>query len=119
MLISFELTMPNRGSWNGQWSGQEKKYFVIRSMSKRFVTNNEFLKLILEKGHDNFYYRWSDGWGANVSVEIIDGNEAKKRRKISSGFCGYDWMISSIVKYGTIQTETDIKNKSSILTESL
>lgn len=110
MIISFQLTMPNRSSWNGKWSGDEKKFYVIRSIPKRFITKNEHLKTVLEKGRDSWYYRWDDGWGANVCAEIIDATEAKKRRKVTAGFCGYGWMIDSILKIGKIKAshETEI-----------
>lgn len=111
MILSFELTMPNRGSWNGKWSGQDKKYFIIRSISMKYIRSKDFLhRLTLSVNRrENFYYRWSDGWGANVCVEVIDSAEAKRRRKLSSGFCGYDWMVDSIIYHGVIQTESDRK----------
>lgn len=93
MILSFQLTMPNIGSWNGKWSGAGKKYYKFRR-----VTN--------EKGQEldgrNFYYDWSDGWGANVKIEKVDSTERKHREKESAGFCGYEWMIESILKHGEI-----------------
>ncbi len=35
MILSFELTMPNVGSWNGQWTGQSSKYYRHRTVSKQ------------------------------------------------------------------------------------
>lgn len=49
--------------------------------------------------------------GANIIVEIVDGTEAANRRKQSKGFAGYEWMIQSIVLYGTIQTENQRKSQ--------
>lgn len=105
MLLSFQLTMPNVGSWNGKWTGAENKYYVIKKLSDRYVKNQDQFKRLLEKNRDSWHYSWGDGWGANVSVEIVDSSEAKKRRKISSGFCGYEWMIDSILMHGNIQTK--------------
>jgi hypothetical protein len=34
--------------------------------------------------------------------EIPDRKTAAKLRKISSGFCGYDWMVRSIMRDGYI-----------------
>lgn len=111
-LISFELTMPNRGSWNGKWSGEDKRYFIVKSTSDKAFKNKEHFKELEEKGFDNFYYRWNDGWGANVRAEIIDSKTASKRRKQSAGFCGYDWMVDSILMDGIIIAPSDRKEQS-------
>jgi hypothetical protein len=116
-ILSFELTMPNIGSWNGKWTGSDKKYFVIRKMKDKFA--DEIMKdakaepvyegiLVREKigytkPRKNYYYNFGDGWGANVCIEQVDAKEAAKRRKISSGFCGYEWMIDSIIIHGDIR----------------
>lgn len=83
--------MPNIGSWNGKWTGSDKKYFVIRK------------KIGYTKPRKDYYYNFGDGWGANVCIEQVDAKEAAKRRKISSGFCGYEWMIDSIIIHGNIR----------------
>lgn len=109
-IISFELTMPNRGSWNGKWSGEDRKYFIIRKFHEKLFKERYQDKLFpmptdpnkLRPDTKGFYYRWEDGWGANVQAEIVESKEANKRRKISSGFCGYDWMVESILKHGKI-----------------
>lgn len=95
-LVCFELTMPNRGSWNGKWSGQDNKYYIIRKIHISHIA-----KFIPDGKRDSYHYSWNDGWGANVSCEVIDSIEARKRRKISKGFCGYEWMINNIIEYGT------------------
>jgi hypothetical protein len=110
MLVSFELTMPNRGSWNGRWSGEDRKYFVIKKFSKRFIDETEHFKTLVKTGRDGWYYRWEDGWGASISVEVIDSKEAAKRRKISAGFCGYEWMINSIIQRGEIKASHELVN---------
>jgi hypothetical protein len=101
MLVSFQLTMPNVGSWNGKWSGANKKYYRVQNISKTWIKKQEHFKDLLEKGRDSWHHSWNDGWGANVTVEIIDATEAKKRRKESAGFCGYEWMIDNIKYYGS------------------
>lgn len=103
MILSFELTMPNVGSWNGQWTGADKKYFVTKKVSKRYLDKQEYFKELREKGKDSWHYNFGDGWGANVTVEIVDSPEAAKRRKQSKGFAGYNWMIDSIIYYGEIK----------------
>lgn len=93
-MIAFFLSMPHVASWNGQWSGEGKIYARVRKDSdvpKEYVDQT-------------FEYTWSDGWGASVSVEHVDAKEAAKIRKQSAGFCGYDWMIDSIIDHGKIMT---------------
>jgi hypothetical protein len=34
--LSFELTMPNVGLWNGKWTGSDKKYYIIKTVSDKF-----------------------------------------------------------------------------------
>ena len=91
-MIVFELTMPNVGSWNGKWTGADKLY--VRTRKEREVPKDYWNK--------SFFYRWDDGWTACVSTIRMPVAEARKLERKSSGFSGYDWMIKSIIKYGTI-----------------
>jgi hypothetical protein len=59
--------------------------------------------IILAKG--SYYYNLGDGWAARVSVREVSASEAAKIRCKSAGFCGYDWMIDSIIHYGEICVE--------------
>lgn len=95
-MIVFELTMPNVNSWNGRWTGETKRY--IRTLDER--------KLKKEYWNKDFYYNFGDGWCACVSAKRMNTREARKLEKLSSGFCGYDWMIRSIVECGHILTES-------------
>ncbi len=104
-IVSFELTMPNKGSWNGKWSGENSKYFIIKKISDKYLSSKDYFKDLLDKGRDSWYYSWGDGWGANVVVEIIDGQLSRKRRKQSKGFCGYDWMVDEILFKGKIKNQ--------------
>lgn len=100
MLVEFKLSMPNVGSWNGRWTGEEKYYAVIRNFSK---SKENDIKSILEKGY--FNYNFGDGWSARISVRKIDSKEATKIRKKSNGFYGYEWMVESIIKNNKIICE--------------
>ena len=100
MLLSFEITMPNVGSWNGKWTGAKDVHFAFRNLSKK-----EGLKLMRDKEYRNFYYNFGDGWGANVKMKPITAVEKRKIKKINKGFMGYDWMIDSIIKNDKIITE--------------
>jgi len=105
MQLAFILTMPNRGSWNGGWSGEDRIYCILKSFtSKKDMEKAD--RLILKK---NFHYSWSDGWGANVEVKLVDRAEAMRLRRRSQGFCGYDWMVKSILQYGTILADHEVE----------
>lgn len=106
MKVSFRLTMPNVASWNGKWTGADKKYYRIKSFTSK--KDKERIEQLL-KGRDwaSWYYRWEDGWGASVIMQVIDAAEARKRLKQSAGFCGYEWMIDSILKHDAIYASCD------------
>jgi len=98
MKICFELSMPNRGSWNGRWSGEKDLFAKVVNFSNSKAGKekaDEILKSV------SYYHRWDDGWGASVSVREVDGKEAAKIKKKSRGFCGYDWMIDNIRSHGS------------------
>lgn len=94
-MVIFKLSMPNIGSWNGKWTGEEKIY-------ARCKKNVEVPKEIIG---NSFSYDFGDGWSANVKVEKVDSKLAVKIMSKSSGFYGYDWMIDSIIKNKEIKLE--------------
>ena len=99
--LIFTLSMPHRASWNNKWSGEGIKYVRSRSFYKK---DFEALPPNIIGNHR---YRWDDGWEANVNVKLV--KSAKEKNKIihgSAGFCGYDWMINSLLKNGRISYET-------------
>lgn len=99
--LSFELTMPGVNSWNGKWSGEKKRFIKIIRVGADCIAQPS-----------NYGYNFGDGWYANVEVREIAGKEARKLRRISAGFCGYDWMINEIRFHGRILTlEERHKNK--------
>lgn len=91
--VEFRLTMPNNNSWNGKWTGDEKNYTIKKNLSNKAVE-----RLLGDKESDNWYHNFGDGWGANVEATIIPKGQ---RLKKSDGFCGYDWMVSNIMCYGS------------------
>ncbi len=97
MILCFELTMPNRGSWNSRWSGEDDVHVITKT--DRQIGK----KKIAELDGKHFHYRWDDGWTAMISCRAIDAAEARRLRKRNRGFCGYDWMVGSILTYGEIR----------------
>ena len=95
--------MPNCGSWNGKWSGQDSLYSRVRKFNKKDCDKFK----IKEKLNNSFSYRWDDGWCALVEVKSIDSKEANQIRKLTKGFYGYDWMIDSILDFGYITTDIE------------
>ena len=91
MILCFELSMPNRGSWDGRWS-EENDVHVITKTDRQIGK-----KRIQELDGKSYFYRWDDGWCASVSCRIIDAKESARLRRRNRGFCGYDWMVRSII----------------------
>ena len=93
--------MPNNNAWNGKWTGADNFYVRVENFGRTKKANNRAQELI-DAG--SFYYNFGDGWGASVAIKEVDSTQARKLRKKSMGFCGYDWMIDSIKLYGDIRT---------------
>ena len=103
---SFVLTMPQSNSWNGKWSGEDRLYCVVVKIgSREFNKNQEKYKLLV----GDYYYNFGDGWGANVEVKEVDSKTAAQLKRKSNGFCGYNWMISSVLQYGKILNSIQIE----------
>lgn len=88
--VIFELSMPSNNSWNGKWSGEDSVYTVDKTLP---AAKAEGLK-------PRYTYNFGDGWVAAVRVR-----EAAPREKATNRFCGYEWMIDSILKRDAISTE--------------
>jgi len=93
MNVAFELSMPSNNSWNGKWSGEGRRYVRVINVGASKKARTKW-QSIIDRGY--FSYAFGDGWCAAVSVREVSGTETRKLRKISAGFCGYDWMIDSI-----------------------
>ena len=96
-MIVFELSMPNKGSWNGKWSQE----------GQLFVRTRRECNVPKEYWNKSFCYSWDDGWTACVTTTKMAASEARKLERKSKGFCGYDWMIESIIKHGSIGTKEE------------
>lgn len=89
MLIAFTLSMPNVGSWNGKWTGAGQVRAIIVNIGSK-----KRAKQIID--NSSYSYNFGDGWRASINAEKVDAKEARRLRKASVGFCGYEWMIDSI-----------------------
>ena len=87
--ILFKLSMPNVGSWNGQWSGGGRSYNLVRRVPDKRIAELEI--------PNSWYHNFGDGWGASVSARVMECGE---RRPKSAGFAGYDWMLDRILQWG-------------------
>jgi hypothetical protein len=98
-IICFELSMPSNNAWNGRWSGEGRCYARIKNLGRTKKAEAKAAKILAE---GSYYYNFGDGWAARVSVREVSASEAAKIRRKSQGFCGYDWMIDSIIRDGEI-----------------
>lgn len=90
--VMFSLSMPGVASWNGRWTGEGRKYFIIKSLPL-----SQIEKLGLNGKTNSWYHRWSDGWAAEVTARVLNKGERPGK---SDGFSGYDWMVENILGYG-------------------
>ena len=87
--VVFKLSMPNKGSWNGKWSGSGRNYIITKNL-----TDERLSFLGLDKKEQSWFYFFGDGWTACINARILDKGE---RLKKSNGFYGYEWMVSNII----------------------
>lgn len=99
MILAFLLSMPGCASWNGRWKGN----IYAKTIQTRGRLSDLKAADILRTGY--YHYNFGDGWTASVSVKEVDAAEARRLRKASRGFCGYDWMVESILNKGQIEPE--------------
>ena len=69
--LSFKLTMPNRGSWNSQWTGDGKFYFRGKSV------DSEDLPRIMGKVDKN---------GSPIIIKRTWSTRPTEQRRIIKGF---------------------------------
>ena len=101
--IIFELSMLGKGSWNGKWTGEDTLYARVRKIPEKDFKTSNYEDLMKQKSFD---YNFGDGWCAEVKIYETDLKTTTKILKKSKGFCGYDWMIESIINDGYIHTKS-------------
>lgn len=94
-MIVFKLSMPHANSWNGKWSGEKDVHIITKP--DKYVPKDRIDK--------NYYYDFGDGWGACIDVikMNVHSKEYKQMIKNNKGFCGYDWMVNSIINNNEIR----------------
>jgi len=88
--IEFSLSMPGVGAWNGRWSGERQRYLIYKNLTDKIAK----ISGLDRESKKSWSYRWDDGWCACVSARVMSKGERKQK---SDGFCGYDWMVDSII----------------------
>lgn len=99
MLVAFTLSMPGVNTWNGKWTGEGKCYAIVKNVGTSKKAIEKYSSLL-----GSYSYHWEDGWSACIDIIEVDSKEAAKLRKNSRGFCGYEWMVKSIIDCGEIKT---------------
>ena len=89
--------MPSNNSWDGKWSGTKKNYTIRKNITDKTLT-----ELFGDKTSNSWYYNFGDGWTAKVTGTLLNKGE---RAKKSDGFCGYNWMVNSIIWYNEIRSK--------------
>ena len=107
MLLCFKLSMPGISSWNGKWSGSDDFYAVVKNIGSTKKAKEKG-KEILKTGY--YTYSFGDGWRAGIDVTEVNSKDTRKIRAKSKGFCGYDWMVDSILMDGKIVAPSDRKS---------
>ena len=98
ITLIFTLSMPGCSSWNGRWSGEDRVY----AMRHKFTSAKGIEQAQQILAREYYSYNFGDGWRAGISVKQVDSITAKKIMSKSAGFCGYDWMVESILSNGDI-----------------
>jgi len=101
MILCFSLSMPNVGSWDGKWTAANRPYTRCKAVSPKKA------EVILKKPY--YSYNFGDGWRAGINVSQVDAKESRKIKRRSAGFCGYEWMIDSIIEHQEIKTNWNDK----------
>ena len=96
--LIFSLYMLRRPTYDNLWSGDDMKFVVAKSFTKK-----EFEKLpdIVGKFHK---YCFDNGLVACVDVKLVrSAKERDAELKGSVGFRQFYWMVESLLEYGEIK----------------
>lgn len=104
--LVFILTFPSNNSWNGIFSGEGNLYCVVIKPAQKTID-----KILGENDAKDYRYNFGDGWVANVEVKKMTSQQARKFKKESRGFMGYNWMIEDIICCQKILSQDERKQK--------
>lgn len=102
--VSYTLTMPRNSAWNHKWTGESNLYARVRAIRNVSWEKSKDRPLVGK----SFYHDFSDGWQACIEVKEVTEKQAKEIKKNSRGFCGYDWMITSLLYKGEIDYDEQL-----------
>lgn len=105
MYLAFFLRMSSCPSWNGKWSGDGRRYVIV----KHYTTARGKSRASEIAAKECYSYHWSDGWSAEVKVVQVDAQQARSLKSESQGFSGYDWMVDTICSYGKPMCDSEVK----------
>jgi len=92
--LLFTLTMPGNPSASSAWRDPGRRPETL----VRSVPDDRARQLLA--GHGLHWYRWPDGWTAQVAVREL---RPRERAPKDTGFAGYGWMVASLIRSGEIQ----------------
>jgi hypothetical protein len=81
----------------------------LYTLTKNFGSQKAQAKAATILANQPYSYDFGDGWRASIEVKAVEGPELRSIRKRSKGFCGYDWMVDSILDNGSIYGPTQPK----------
>jgi hypothetical protein len=99
--LIFRLSMPGTGPNGERWNSDNRVHALIRPVPRNLKSTENANKLLAAK---SWRYDFGDGWIAQVDVEQGTQQTVHRARRLSQGFCGYDWMVASILEHGEIKS---------------
>ena len=102
LTVAFELSMPSNNAWDGKGTGEGNCYAHLTKFGPAQKAKKLAEKIIAESP---YRYDFGDGWAASIRARAVTPQEARRLRRETRGFCGYEWMIKSIRESGCILSD--------------
>lgn len=97
--LAYKLTMPHANTVSGRWTREKDLHCRVQRVRE---ANWDNVKRLVG---NTYFYDFSDGWVAQIDVTLVNEKRAKELKRQSTGFCGYEWMIKSILTTNEITVE--------------